>query len=401
MYEIQDIESNTLIIQYIDDKSGIPIDDIFGTVTVNLAAYIKGKLIYTSDDLGSTQFITKDGGYGYVSVTNPIFSNEKTVQIFADIYGKKYDLGLRLTISSETNDQYKSSVQVLDVIEPKWHSRPFKFPAIDWAKETGAFRLFELKGRVSDVKELASKLKDYESIYLKLKAEYDAEIKGNVDLKLDRSNEWEPATFKNVLTRILEFQTGTLLPAIEYCKVAGLDVIQGRLKIIQDLFVVILNEYPKITIEDGEGRPYHGGSAGEWTLFTHSAYGSEVDEIAVDIALARGEIRGLYNPYFENGWNTLKDGVKPDDRFKSSPTYTLWNAEGGDPYATQTGTFYDQRNYTSFQEALQGSIGENILIKPLIMYDAMNNDYYQFIFITWGQDDGGSFSYLRRKLVNQ
>lgn len=395
------LDSNIIVVQYIDSKSTEAIDDIFGTVSVNIGAYSKGNLIYTSDDLGYTEFITKGGGFGYISITDPVFSKEKTVQIFADIYGKKYDLGLRLTVSTESTDKYKASVQVLDVIEPEWYKRPFKFEGIDWIKENGSFGLTSLEDRVDNVKELASKLKEYESVYLKLKAEYDAEIKGNIDLKLDRANEWEPATFKSVLTRILEFQDGTLIPAIEYCKVTGLDVVQQRLQIVQDLFVVILNDYPKITLDDGEGRPYYGGGAGEWTLFTHSAYGSEVDEIATDVALARGEIRGLYNPYFENAWNKLKDGVKVDERLKNSPAYTLWNSEGGDPYGTQTGKFYDQRNYTSFQDALQGSIGENILIKPLIMYDAMNNDYYQFIFITWGSEDGGSFSYLRRKLVTQ
>ena len=77
-------------------------------------------------------------------------------------------------------------------------------------------------------------------------------------MKLDRSNPWEPATFKNVLTRILEFQEGTLLPAIEYAKVAELEQIQHKLQVVQDYFISILQEYPKVEIGEGEGMPYMG-----------------------------------------------------------------------------------------------------------------------------------------------
>ena len=249
-------DKNTIIVQFIDRDSSEPVNDIYAKIDVSLAAYDRGRLLYTSDSLGYTKFVTEGAGHGRINITELLERNSKSARIFSDLY-KKYELGLNLTISVESTDQYRGIARSIDVINMSWGERPYDFGSIEWFKDNDAFELSPIGERVDNIKDLKVQIKEIQSTYLRMKAQYDAEVKNNVDLKLDVSNPWEPVTFKNVLTRILEFQAGTLLPAIEYAKVAELDQIQQRLQIVQDLFVVILQEYPKITIDDGEGMPYY------------------------------------------------------------------------------------------------------------------------------------------------
>lgn len=253
-------DANNIVVQFIDRDSREPVNDIYAKIDVSLAAYDKGILLYTSDSLGYTKFVTEGVGYGRINVTELLERNSKPARIFSDLY-KKYELGLNLTISVESTDQYRGiawSIDVINMMWGEWDERPFDFKNIEWFIDNDPFELSPISERVDNIKDLKVQIKDTQLKYLRMKAQYDAEVRNNLDLKLDISNPWEPKTFKNVLTRILEFQSGTLLPAIEYAKVAELDQIQQRLQIVQDLFVVILQEYPKITIKDGEGMPYKG-----------------------------------------------------------------------------------------------------------------------------------------------
>jgi hypothetical protein len=182
-----------------------------------------------------------------------------------------------------------------------------------------------------------------------------------------------------------------------------------RLYMIKKTIENLTNLYPDITINDGEGIPYSSsGSIGDWVYFSHSANGNEVDEIDENIALTRGTDSGLYNPYYETYWDTDRtdvfipkgeiNGRKIED-WSQTPTGTLWNSDGGDVYGDYTQNEFTSRDYKGFRESLNNQIGNYILIKPLVMWDVLNDNYYEFIFITWGSDDGGSFSYMRRKLT--
>ena len=248
-------EENIIIIQFIDPNSGDFINDIYAKIEVSLAAYDKGKLLYTSDSLGYTKFVTEGDGFGVINLTDLLESNSKQARIFSEVY-KKYELGLRLTISTEATDYYKGFGKSIDVTGIIWIEQPFNFDGFDWSSKNGTFDLIPINESVDNIKDLKIEVKQAQLKYLDMKAQYDAEVKNNIDLKLDRSNLWEPATFRNVLTRILEFQEGTLLPAIEYAKVAELEQIQHRLQVVQDYFIAILQEYPKIEISNGEGMPY-------------------------------------------------------------------------------------------------------------------------------------------------
>jgi hypothetical protein len=265
MWAVEKFSENTIIVQFRDINTGEYVNEIYGKVDVSLAAYDKDRLLYTSDSFGYTKFVTEGDGIGVINMTDLLKSSEKQARIFSDLY-KKYTLGLILTISTESTDRFEGFAKAIQLSKIEWIERPFTFPAIEYFKETEIFDLSPIEDRVDNIRDLRANIKQTQMKYLAMKAEYDAQVRNNVDLKLDRSNPWEPATFKNVLTRILEFQAGTLLPAIEYAKVAELDQIQQRLQIVQDLFVVILQDYPKITIDDGEGMPYMDGKLEEYPI---------------------------------------------------------------------------------------------------------------------------------------
>jgi hypothetical protein len=260
------MKNNTIDIQYRDDNSGETVADIFGLVSVRLAAYENGKTIYTSDELGYTKFVTNESGDAKIELADVLMSNMKMSQIFSGMYGKKYSLGIRLTISTQATEYYKPLVQILNLTEVEWFNKPFEFNGINYVDKNGSFYLGLLADRVTNVKELVSKVKESELNYLEAKAIYEAEVKSNVDLELDRSADYEPPTFRNIVTRILEFQKGTLLPAIEYTKIAKLESEQKRLDIVNNIFNVLLQSYPDITIKDGEGMPYMDGKLEEYPI---------------------------------------------------------------------------------------------------------------------------------------
>jgi len=115
--------------------------------------------------------------------------------------------------------------------------------------------------------------------------------------------------------------------------------------------------------------------------FTRTAEGSQTDAIAPGLRLARGAIGALYNAEVEQSY---------DRNTHAQPTGTAWNADGwGNLVGLAT------RTYTTFYEALNGAVGNNIIGAELVMHDTINDRYYKFSFSNWGGDNGGSFAYTR------
>jgi hypothetical protein len=117
-----------------------------------------------------------------------------------------------------------------------------------------------------------------------------------------------------------------------------------------------------------------------------------IDDIIPNVlALTRGSIRGLFNPYLEEAY---------DNNTHESPLGTLWNADGwgNDEFDVN----YRNRTYVPLREALNGAIGENIIGAELIMWDTTNNNYYKFEFSEWSQtnEGGGGFAYDRQLIVD-
>ena len=119
--------------------------------------------------------------------------------------------------------------------------------------------------------------------------------------------------------------------------------------------------------------------------------GTEQDTVSTSVVLARNNQGGLYNSVSETYYN---------DSEYSSPLSTEWNSI----YSDERDGFYGYndlsnlttRKYSNFYNALNGSIGDNILNTELVMRDNSTGYYWKFQFTKWTQGgNGGGFAYTR------
>ena len=119
--------------------------------------------------------------------------------------------------------------------------------------------------------------------------------------------------------------------------------------------------------------------------------GTEQDTVSTSVVLARNNQGGLYNSVSETYYN---------DSEYSSPLSTEWNSI----YSDERDGFYGYndlsnlttRKYSNFYNALNGSIGDNILNTELVMRVNSTGYYWKFQFTKWTQGgNGGGFAYTR------
>jgi hypothetical protein len=128
------------------------------------------------------------------------------------------------------------------------------------------------------------------------------------------------------------------------------------------------------------------GEAAANTPGTYSNLGMQLraspgDAIGPGLTLVRSYHRALFNIEAETQYDTNND---------TSPLGTEWNSEG---WGDLTG--FNTRTYTTFYEALNGAVGNNIIGAELVMHDTINDQYYKFSFSNWGGNNGGSYAYTR------
>ena len=112
---------------------------------------------------------------------------------------------------------------------------------------------------------------------------------------------------------------------------------------------------------------------------------SVLDEISAEVVLTRDANKGIYNTVSEQGY---------DNNTYLSPLGTEWNSDGwGD--LTELGT----RTYTTWRQALNNAVGNNIVASELVMRDIANDQYYKFDFTVWGGNNGG-YSYTRTEVTD-
>ncbi len=93
--------------------------------------------------------------------------------------------------------------------------------------------------------------------YLTAKASYEAVIANADTIELEQLETYEPSSPTAIVTRLLEFQTGTLTPAIRYAADAQLGTQLDYLNRVNKFITLYTNLYPSISIDDGEGIPYN------------------------------------------------------------------------------------------------------------------------------------------------
>ncbi len=128
------------------------------------------------------------------------------------------------------------------------------------------------------------------------------------------------------------------------------------------------------------------GEAAANTPGTYSNLGIQLraspgDSIGPGLTLVRSYQRALFNIEAEAQYDTNNN---------ASPLGTEWNSEG---WGDLTG--FNTRTYTTFYEALNGAVGNNIIGAELVMHDTINDQYYKFSFSNWGGNNGGSYAYTR------
>ena len=119
--------------------------------------------------------------------------------------------------------------------------------------------------------------------------------------------------------------------------------------------------------------------------------GTEQDTVSKSVVLARSNQGGLYNSVSETYYN---------DSEYSSPLSTEWNSIYSDERDGFSGyndlSNLTTRKYSNFYNALNGSIGDNILNTELVMRDNSTGYYWKFQFTKWTQGgNGGGFAYTR------
>jgi hypothetical protein len=96
---------------------------------------------------------------------------------------------------------------------------------------------------------------------------YRSQLKAqSLDLILS-SAEYQPNSFTKVITRLLEFQEGTLSTSIDYAENANLLDLKDLLGTLNTEIGDLAGLYPEITIEDGEGIPYGDGIPNVYEYF--------------------------------------------------------------------------------------------------------------------------------------
>jgi hypothetical protein len=124
--------------------------------------------------------------------------------------------------------------------------------------------------------------------------------------------------------------------------------------------------------------------------FTKPNYSSSiVDPVSPSLVIKRDNQQGIYNSVLEQQY---------DNNAYLSPLGTRWNSIYTDPanYGFSNLSNVKGRTYNSWYEALDESVGNNIVGLEMIMHDIQEDQYYKVKFDSWTQNaGGGGFSYTR------
>jgi hypothetical protein len=108
---------------------------------------------------------------------------------------------------------------------------------------------------------------------------YQAQLIAQSDDLILSTYDYQPSNFTYVITRLLEFQQGTLISSLDFAENANLTQLYnllGPTTGIQNEIESLAGLYPSITIEDGEGIPYGDGIPGIYEFFGWGYNGNDL-----------------------------------------------------------------------------------------------------------------------------
>jgi hypothetical protein len=210
----------------------------------------------TTDNLFTTRFLIDETGYITINLTS-MLSNSRLLK-FVTKYKDSSVLSVTINIPKTTN--YGSLTRNFK-LPVKWKQGELglTFDPYDYYDQADAIILQPIADQVTEFATLRRTYKTIEDAYLLIKNQFETQLVGEIDLEIDTAETYEPRNFKTVITRLLEFQVGTIQPALDYTKTAKLTTEYDRLTTMNTLIDVICKMYPDVTIEDGEGIPYDFG----------------------------------------------------------------------------------------------------------------------------------------------
>ena len=204
----------------------------------------------STENLATINFVTEDSGSASIDLSD-MMQNAKFIKFYQKYKG---EITLSVTIKIPKTDTYNVFVGN-NKLTPAWKLEESQI-SFDGYVYDETIILSPISDKITDLATLRQTYKTAEANYLLIKKQFESQTVGDVDLEIDTVETYEPTTFKNVITRLLEFQVGTLQPAIDYTTTAKLSVERDRLNTINKLIIIVCKMYPNITIEDGEGIPY-------------------------------------------------------------------------------------------------------------------------------------------------
>ena len=241
---------------FLNNDDNLAIESLNVKLSISLGV-TDGRTYYdASDVLYENKGITdKDG---LISFDLSTLMTNTTFVKFYKAYSEKYKLEFKLVIEVPKTDLYNFFITKV-TIAPKIivDKESYLFDDIDYTSDNDYFYLLPIKkDEQKTITVLRAEYKTKELEFLVAKTLYETEINSTTDIVLEKENDYEPSTFKNIITRLLEFQEGTLLPGIKYTSEAKLTDVNTKLSNISKLINLITKQYPNINIEDGEGLPY-------------------------------------------------------------------------------------------------------------------------------------------------
>ena len=265
-------ETNDILFEFLTDvisersqSISVPVNEgTYGIITVGLVAIPQqlfdeaGKytIIDSTDFLLKQEFKTDSEGLVVINLDKTLSSTE-AIRFYRN-YFEKYTVALKTVIEVPKNENYDYSI-TSDNIQVEWEKES-KFPqfkSINYSNYNDAIYLEPVGTTATDFTQLRAQYKTAEETYLQIKKRYESEVVSNiVDVELPTNDPYEPINFAQVITRLLEFQAGTLTPGISHAKSLNLENEYKRLDTLNKVINNITRMYPKITIDDGEGIPY-------------------------------------------------------------------------------------------------------------------------------------------------
>ena len=237
-----------------DDGGALTTGD--GKTRVSDGPLLRYSINDSTANLFTTNFVTNDSGSVSIDLTT-MLQNVKFIKFYQKYKGK---VTFNVTIEIPKTDTYNVFVGNAKIApEFKDSDNGINFDSYNYYEKDDVITLSPLADKITDLATLRQTYKTIEDTYLIFKQRYESQTAGDADLEIDTVETYEPTTFKNVITRLLEFQVGTLQPALDYTTTAKLTTEYDRLNTINKLINIVCRMYPNITIEDGEGIPYDTG----------------------------------------------------------------------------------------------------------------------------------------------